>query len=67
MGQDIKTGEPKVKERAALLHRLFERAWHETSGTHKSQLDLSDIQAQAGPNRGNRRVFLLGFWHDKEG
>ena len=51
MGQDIKTGEPKVKERAGLLHRLFERAWHETSvthdhssSTHKSQVDLSDIQ-----------------------
>ena len=51
MGQDIKTGEPKVKERAGLLHRLLEWAWHETSvthdhssSTHKSQLDLSDIQ-----------------------
>jgi len=28
-------------------------------------LDLSEIQAQAGPRRGKRRVFLLGFWRDE--
>jgi hypothetical protein len=24
--------------------------------------DLSEVQAQAGPNRRRRSVFLLGFW-----
>jgi hypothetical protein len=28
-------------------------------------LDLAELQAQAGPNRGKRRVFLLGFWRDE--
>ena len=28
-------------------------------------LDLPEIQAQAGPRRGKRRVFLLGFWRDE--
>jgi hypothetical protein len=28
--------------------------------------DLSDVQAQAGPNRRQRKVFLLGFWRDEE-
>jgi hypothetical protein len=27
--------------------------------------DLSDIHAQAGPNRRKRRVFLLGAWRDE--
>jgi hypothetical protein len=32
----------------------------------RRDLDLADIQAQAGPNRRKRRVFLLGFWRDEE-
>jgi hypothetical protein len=28
--------------------------------------DLSDIQAQATPNRRKRRVFLLGVWRDED-
>jgi hypothetical protein len=27
--------------------------------------DLTDVQAQAGPNRRKRRVFLLGAWRDE--
>ena len=29
-------------------------------------VDLTDVQAQAGSNRGKRRVFLLGFWRDED-
>jgi hypothetical protein len=32
----------------------------------RRNLDLFDIQAQAGPNRRKRRVFLLGFWRDED-
>jgi hypothetical protein len=32
----------------------------------RRSLDLADIQAQAGPNRRKRRVFLLGFWRDED-
>jgi hypothetical protein len=32
---------------------------------NRRNLDLSEIQAQAGPRRGKRRVFLLGFWRDE--
>ena len=31
----------------------------------RRDLDLSEIQAQAGPRRGKRRVFLLGFWRNE--
>jgi hypothetical protein len=31
----------------------------------RRNLDLSEVQAQAGPRRGKRRVFLLGFWRDE--
>ena len=31
----------------------------------RKDLDLPEIQAQAGPRRGKRRVFLLGFWRDE--
>jgi hypothetical protein len=31
----------------------------------RRDLDLPEIQAQAGPRRGKRRVFLLGFWRDE--
>jgi hypothetical protein len=31
----------------------------------RRDLDLAEIQAQAGPRRGKRRVFLLGFWRDE--
>ena len=29
-------------------------------------VDLSDVQAQAGPNRRARKVFLLGAWRNEE-
>ena len=29
-------------------------------------VDLTDIQAQAGPNRRPRRVFLLGSWRTEK-
>ena len=32
---------------------------------NRRNLDLTEIQAQAGPRRGKRRVFLLGFWRDE--
>ena len=28
--------------------------------------DLSDVQAQAGPNRKKHRVFLLGAWRNED-
>jgi hypothetical protein len=28
--------------------------------------DLSDVQAQAGPNRRKRKLFLLGAWRDED-
>jgi hypothetical protein len=32
---------------------------------HGKDLDLSEIQAQAGSHRGRRQLFLLGFWRDE--
>jgi hypothetical protein len=32
---------------------------------NRRDIDLAGIQAQAGPNRGKRRIFLLGFWRDE--
>ena len=32
----------------------------------KRDLDLAEVQAQAGQNRGERRVFLLGVWRNEE-
>jgi hypothetical protein len=32
---------------------------------HRRDLDLAEIQRQAGSRRGTRRVFLLGFWRDE--
>ncbi len=29
-------------------------------------VDLSDVQAQAGPNRRTRKLFLLGGWRSEE-
>lgn len=29
-------------------------------------VDLSDVQAQAGPRRKARKVFLLGAWRNEE-
>jgi len=29
-------------------------------------VDLSDVQAQAGPNRRARKVFLLGAWRNEK-
>ena len=31
----------------------------------RRDLDLAEIQGQAGSRRGKRRVFLLGFWRDE--
>jgi hypothetical protein len=31
----------------------------------RRNIDLGEIQAQAGRRRGKRRVFLLGFWRDE--
>jgi hypothetical protein len=31
----------------------------------RSGADLSDVQAQAGPHRRKRKVFLLGAWRDE--
>jgi hypothetical protein len=28
-------------------------------------VELSDVQAQAGQNRGKRKLFLLGFWRSE--
>ena len=43
-----------------LVARLAIGRW-----TRRRNVDLADIQAQAGPNRRKRRVFLLGFWRDE--
>jgi hypothetical protein len=32
---------------------------------NRRNVDLSEIQAQLGPRRGKRRVFLLGFWRNE--
>ena len=32
---------------------------------HDKDLDLTEIQSQAGSNRGKRRLFLLGFWREE--
>jgi hypothetical protein len=32
----------------------------------RRSIDLSDIQAQAGPRRRPRKVFLLGAWRKEE-
>jgi hypothetical protein len=31
----------------------------------RRDLDLAEIQAQAGPRRGKRHAFLLGFWREE--
>jgi hypothetical protein len=43
-----------------LIAKLMISRW-----MNRRSLDLSEIQAQAGPRRGKRRVFLLGFWRDE--
>ena len=32
----------------------------------RRSVDLTDVQAQAGPNRKPRKVFLLGAWRREE-
>jgi hypothetical protein len=32
----------------------------------RSSVDLADVQAQAGPDRKPRKVFLLGAWRKEE-
>jgi hypothetical protein len=44
-----------------LIARVAARRWMDRSGTN-----LSDLQAQAGPNRGKRRAFLLGAWRNED-
>ena len=31
----------------------------------RKSVNLSDVQAQAGPNRGTRWVFLYGWWRNE--
>ena len=31
----------------------------------RRDIDLGEVQAQAGPRRGKRHVFLLGFWRQE--
>ena len=31
----------------------------------RRDIDLAEVQGQAGPHRGKRRVFLLGFWRSE--
>jgi hypothetical protein len=44
-----------------LIAKVAAGRWMKRSGT-----ELSDLQAQAGRNRGRRRVFLLGAWRNEE-
>jgi hypothetical protein len=32
----------------------------------RRSVDLTDVQAQAGPNRGKRKLFLLGSWRRED-
>ena len=32
----------------------------------RRSVDLSDVQAQAGPKRRKRKLFLLGAWRNEE-
>ena len=32
----------------------------------RKEVELSDVQRQAGPNRKPRKVFLLGFWRTED-
>lgn len=32
----------------------------------RKSVELSDVQKEAGPNRGRRRLFLLGFWRTED-
>jgi hypothetical protein len=43
-----------------ILARMALRRLMDHSGA-----DLADVQAQAGPNRRKRSVFLLGAWRDE--
>jgi hypothetical protein len=45
----------------ALIAKLALARW-----TARRDIDLSDIQAQAGPKRGRRRLFLLGAWRSED-
>ncbi len=40
--------------------RLIDR-WMKAKGA-----PLSDVQAQAGPNRRKRKLFLLGIWRNED-
>jgi hypothetical protein len=44
-----------------LIARVAAARWMNHSGT-----DLTDLHAQAGPNRGKRKAFLLGAWRNEE-
>jgi len=43
-----------------IIARIAMRKLMERTGA-----DLADVQAQAGPHRGKRKVFLLGAWRDE--
>jgi hypothetical protein len=43
-----------------IIARMALRKLMERSGA-----DLADVQAQAGPKRRRRKVFLLGAWRDE--
>jgi hypothetical protein len=43
-----------------LIAKLGLGRWMDRRGA-----ELSDVQAQAGPNRRKRKVFLLGAWRDE--
>ena len=32
----------------------------------RKSVDLSDVQKEAGPNRGKRRLFLRGVWRTED-
>jgi hypothetical protein len=40
---------------------LAARWWMRRNG-----VELSDVQRQAGPNRGKRKLVLLGIWRSEE-
>ena len=43
-----------------VIAKLAVRWW-----ARRRDVDLAEIHREAGPNRGKRRVGLLGFWRDE--
>jgi hypothetical protein len=46
---------------AGMTAKIVLGRWMKRRGAH-----LADIQADAGPNRRERRVFLLGVWRTED-